>query len=407
MIAKPALTGTGGVHQLVFTDERLDVQVDRLADHKQETTGELRITSRRPEQWGHIHQARLNLTSSVAKVRLGKDLAERCEFLMPNDWRDLIEYVAVMVLGKHREGEPPIHLADYAPGEGLKWRVWPFLQERQATVLFGEGDTGKSWLALLMAYQCATGQSVLDMDVEPGRALYLDYETDEDTLWDRVNQLSAGLGEAPPDGLWYRRMYGTVASDFQALSQIVLEHGINLIVVDSAAPATGEPENSGPTTEYFRALRGLGCTSLTIAHVSKTGADNSPFGSQFWRNQPRANFRVHADHEAGAKAFTMGLRHTKANNGPRQKDRAYRFAFGADSVTVDRAEAMEIATIEETAPLYQRMEAALRDGAMSPNDLADHIVGADVKQVANALSRWKGSKFQPIERGLWGLAARA
>ena len=67
---------------------------------------------------------------------------------------------------------------------------------------------------------------------------------------------------------------------------------------------------------------------------------------------------------------------------------------------------MEIPTIADTAPLYQRMEAALRDGAMSPSDLADHIVGADLKQVANALSRWKGSRFQPIERGLWGLAAR-
>ena len=116
-------------------------------------------------------------------------------------WDEILEYVCVMVLDKHREGTPTIKLANHSMPEGLVFRLRPFLQERQPTLLFGEGDTGKSWLAIFMSVLVSQGLSCMGMEAEPGNVLYLDYETDSDTLWERVNMISAGLGIPIPEGL--------------------------------------------------------------------------------------------------------------------------------------------------------------------------------------------------------------
>ena len=108
-------------------------------------------------------------------------------------WDEILEYVCVMVLDKHREGTPTIKLADHSMPEGLKFRLNPLLQEHQATLLFGEGDTGKSWLAIYFCLLVCLGLCRLGMEAEPGNVLYLDYETDEDTLWERVDMICAGL----------------------------------------------------------------------------------------------------------------------------------------------------------------------------------------------------------------------
>ena len=74
----------------------------------------------------------------------------------------------IRVLEKHREGTPILHLADYQVPEGLRHRLFPYLQEKQASLLFGEGDTGKSWLALMMGVTVASGTPQLGLHPEPG-----------------------------------------------------------------------------------------------------------------------------------------------------------------------------------------------------------------------------------------------
>lgn len=405
--SRPTIENIGGIYSLNFIDERLGVRVDRISENsKHETSGEITITSRIPGQSGHIHQARLNLTSSSTRKTMSKFLDERVSGL---DWNAVMEYVCVMVLAKHREGMPAIKLADHAMPEGLSFRLVPLLQERQATLMFGEGDSGKSWLAILMGVLVSQGISHIGLQAEPGNVLYLDYETDEDTLWERVNMISAGLGIAIPDGFYYRQMHQLLAADFQQINQLVVENNISLVVVDSAAPAVGEPESSTPTTEYFRALRSLRASTLTIAHVSKGGKENEPFGSIFWRNLPRANFRVTANHEPGSDQFVIGLKHTKSNNGKRLMDRGFQVGFTDGSVTFSPANIPDVPGLSEDLGLSQRIAAALNIGGKTVKELAQDLEIRE-ESVRTTLNRHKGKLFVQIGtepgRMKWGNLVR-
>ena len=392
--SKPTLQSLGSIYQLDFSDERVSVRVDRIIESsKHETSGEITITSRIPGQVGHIHQARLNLTSSSTRKSMAKFLEERIPGL---DWSGIVEFICVLVLEKHREGTPIIKLADHAMPEGLTHRLSPYLQERQPALFFGEGDTGKSWLAFFFSVLVSMGMSKLGMEAEPGNVLYLDYETDEDTLWERVNLISAGLDIAIPDGIYYRQMHQLLAADLQQINKLVVDNNISLVVVDSAAPAVGEPESSTPTTEYFRALRSLRTSTLTIAHVSKGGKENEPFGSIFWRNLPRANFRVTASHEPGASQFVIGLKHTKSNNGRRIKDRAYQITFSDGQVTFDHATITDFPDLAKGLSHGQRISAALQKGAQSVSELAETL---DLPEgtVRTTLNRHKDEMFAIAE----------
>jgi hypothetical protein len=48
------------------------------------------------------------------------------------------------------------------------------------------------------------------------------------------------------------------------------------------------------TCAYFHALKKIGLPSLTIAHISKAGENNTqkPFGSVYWHNEARRTWFV-------------------------------------------------------------------------------------------------------------------
>ena len=396
-VAKPTLTNTAGIYILDFSTEKINVRIDRINENsKYETTGEITISSRIPGQTGHVHQARLNLTSSPTRKSMSTVLEGKIPGL---EWLEILEYVCLMVLEKHREGTPAIKLADHSMPEGLAFRLAPFLQERQATLIFGEGDTGKSWLGILMSVLVSQGMSHLNMEAEPGNVLYLDYETDEDTLWERVNMISAGLDIPIPDGIFYRQMHQLLAADFQQINRLVIDNKITLVVVDSAAPAVGEPESSAPTNEYFAALRSLRTSTLTIAHVAKGGKENEPFGSIFWRNLPRANFRVSASHEPGASQFVIGLKHTKSNNGKRIPDRAYNLNITDGTAVFSLTDAMDVPGLAEHFSHGARITAALKRGAKTVQELEQELDLA-YRAVHQTLTRGEGKQYVKIhERG--------
>ena len=402
---RPSIREHGGIFDLNFPDVMLSVRVDRLIeDSKHQPSGEVTIASRFPTATGRIHRSRLNLMASRSRVSLANDLAEYHSRLSKQDWTTVLEYVSSMVLDKYREGEPTHQLSDLGDTDGMVFRLPPFLQERQSTVLFGEGDTGKSWMGLLFGYVVATGTPKLGMLAEPGNVLYLDYETDEQTVRERLFMLAEGFNEAIPDGVFYRHMHQTLGNDFEKLNQVVIEHSIDLIIVDSGGPAVGEPELSGPTYEYFKALRALGVTNLTIAHMSKTGRENEPFGSIVWRNQPRANFRVFSDSQPGSSQRVVGLKQTKSNNGKLHPQCAYVLDFGDRTVEVTKGDIADIPVMEQGLPIWQRITRALSMGALRAKDIAE-VLDLDERQVRNAISNQKNRHmFVALGEGLWGLS---
>ena len=409
-VMQPSITSVGGSHHVRFRDALIDVYAERLHENSHhETFAELRIESHAPDASGHVYQARLNLLSEMGKSRLAKTLKDKHRRIQEDEWVQIIEFSSVKILEAHRQGEPIIHLADKSVPENLEFRLMPFLQERQATVIFGDGDTGKSWLATLFGYLVVTGVPKLGLEPEPGKVLYLDYETDEDTLWERLLMMSDGFGEPIPDGFYYRRMHMLIAADFETLRNEVIKKRIDLIIVDSASPATGEPESAAHTTAYFNALRGLNATSLTVAHVTKNHNATAPFGSIFWRNLPRANYIVRSEAEARATERTIGIRHTKANNGPRQRDKAFTLAFDnvARSVEITKADPADIESLESTLSYGEQIAKALSRGSLTVQQIVEQTRLTD-RQVRNTLSNQRNrKKFMAVERGAYGLRDRS
>ena len=134
-----------------------------------------------------------------------------------------------------------------------------------------------------------------------------------------------------------------------------------------------------------------------MAHVSKGGKETEPFGSIFWRNLPRANYRVDASHEPGAQSFAMQIKHTKSNNGKRLQDRAYELTFEDDLVRFKFADIAAVPEFAEGMTLGQRISAVLKNGALSVKDIAETL-DANENSVKTTLNRHKGDMFSIVNQ---------
>lgn len=418
-MSEPEVQALGGLYLYKWKQEQVSARVDRIYQSSHhDVHAEVRVDSINPESPGYLSLARLNLTSTQSKNGLAKHLATRtnghgrADAQNPDgpiiSWPDIVEQLSVMTLEAHRKGESIVEIADMEMPTAAEYRLYRYLQEGQAAVAFGDGESGKSYLSEYWAVLIAAGIDQGDLRAVKGNVLILDWETDNDTTWDRLNRISAGLGIAIPDGIFYRRCYATLPSDIEQIQQYVLEHDIQLVIVDSAAPACGEPQADQATIEYFRALRSLKVTTLTIAHVSKTGKEHEIFGSVYWRNMPRSNLRINSNHEPGSSEFTVGIKHTKGNNEGRLQDSGFKLVFGTDDVrfsSADQASLMAIPEIAKGLPVVARMRIALARGAMTIPELAQEVDATEAV-VRTTLRRWlrKPNGFIQPAPHTWGLS---
>ena len=227
---------------------------------------------------------RINLKSGQTRASTARDIAKTAQGYIGDDeaWRYVIENVCNYVRDSFNKGEEGVELVYSTASETTEYRLWPYLQERQPSILYGPGDSGKSFFAVLAGYLIATGREHLGMKPQQGNVCFLDYETNEATIKQRLHMVAAGFGEESPNGFHYMHMRRSLEDDFDRVNAYLMKYSINLVIVDSAARAVFEPEASGPVNQYFNALSGLEATTLTVAHVSKTGKESEPFGSTWF-----------------------------------------------------------------------------------------------------------------------------
>lgn len=341
---------------MTWPAEQIQIRADRLHAEKAGVYAEILVTSTAPGAAAHIHgPVNFNLTSTQSRRQLVGHLEE----IVPQPWHSIFEVLCYNVVEAHRMGVEPINIASHSPSDRSGMRIDPILENREATLMFGEGDSLKSFFATFLSVLVTSGIPTVGLTPEPGKVLYLDYETDVDTFWERVNMLTTGMNIAIPDGLLYRPMLEPLADEFTRLNAIVMREGIDLVVVDSAAPAVLEPNAAEATTAFFRALRALRVTSLTLAHMTKGAKIDYPFGSTFWRNLPRSNFAIKADRTSEYEDVAISLRHTKANNGRRLNVLGYGFAFQDDMVTVTEEEPAKRQELAGDVPVWKRIFLAL------------------------------------------------
>jgi hypothetical protein len=381
-VGKATLSVHGDVYRLTWPVQ-IEAEVDRITEHRDELTAEVTIRSSRHPSPGLLHSARLNLMSTQTRRSLANALAEREPEL---DWPALVEAMCYLVRERYRVGDPTIDMRAYVPSGRSRWLVEPFLEHGGPTVIFGDGDVGKSTVAAGICVTAATGQPVLGQLVgDPVAVLYDDHETDEDTFHEKLVAVCAGAGIRELPKVYYRRAVASLRESAPALRRQIAELGIGMVVIDSLGMASGgDPQAPDVAIALFAAIRSLGVPTLAIDHIAKNAADQGKaFGSVYKHNGPRLTWRQDKAQEEGSSDVVIALVNHKRNNGPKLPRRGYRMEFEieSDHLRTVRFDLADLARdYPEKATLRQRILAELQAGGVQPDSIAAALQ-ADAKQV--------------------------
>ena len=288
----------------MWEQENIVLRLSRLREEEGDVVAELLVQTARPVEGnrpGHYFLGRLNLLAPRSRQEVVRMLATRTDKI---PWRDMLEYAIVETVGLWREGEPVIDLASLPEPAAAPALVEPLLAEKQPTVIYAQGGSGKSFLALAIGLAVQTGQALPPpLRVRRRTAvLYLNWEDDAEDQRVRLGYLARGWGlEALPSYL-HRRMHRPLADDLDAVRRWVSERAIGLLIIDSIAMAAGgELKETEPVIRFFQALRELRAASLIISHISKEGMmlrQATPYGNVFVINSARSVWELRRDLES-------------------------------------------------------------------------------------------------------------
>ena len=371
---KPALDANAGIYTVRWEQFGILLQADRLySDRRGHLSAEVVIRATAPGIPPHLLQDRLTLNTASSRDRTAKTLSEMVGDTLP--WRQMLEQACLAIMARHREGEPLINLGTRPMPEGLRYRLAPILLERQPTLIFGEGGAAKSFFALYLASLVQMGLAHNGLEPEPGNVLYLDYETDEDTMTTRLEMIANGLkGARPP--ILYRFCSQPFISEVVEFQRIVQAESIALVVVDSIGAAVpGDIQHEELPNQFYSALRSLRCSALLVSHTQKGGELKTPYGNVYWTNRARSVYELKRSSEHSARSLYLGLYHRKANNTILQDPVGFQLLFGEGDteLVVERQDIRAIADLAEGLPLRDRILDALSHGLLTTPELASAI----------------------------------
>lgn len=363
-----------------WPDSPIKITISRLRDRAGwGPVGELLVAVHEEAGQRILIQQQLPLLGDKSPV--ARVLATR--WLAP--WDTLLEQVAILTVREWRRGAP---VESLTPREETPTPLVlaPLLYAGNATVLYGPGDSAKSFLALYLACLLQNGCSrePLCCSPESWQTLYLDWEmTVEDARW-RVRLLQAGepvLAQAPD----YRRCVAPLADEVAVLQRLLRERLYDVLIVDSLAMAAGRRElyEAESAIRFFSALRALQTTSLILAHTAK-GSDEQErtiYGSVFFFNLARSVWEVRRSGDM------IGLFHRKNNLGPLHAPLGYRVEIDDQRATWTPCSPLEDPVLEAYCPLPDRLTRLLtQEPGLTVEQLAE-LVDRPVPQVQAVLRR--------------------
>lgn len=270
------------------------------------------------------------------------------------------------------------------------------------TIWFGDGSSAKSMLVELLLVHSALGIEFARFRGPVFKTLFIDYEDTPANFRRRCERMAQGLGlELPSKMITYWDSMGVPLPQLvDALRVKIREEGIDLVIVDSIAPACGgDPLNADVVDAYFRAVRKLGVTTLHIAHITKEDdkrltanhpATKKPFGSIMWHNRARRTFFILREQEEEVDTIQVGFVNRKVNDGVLLGPRLVELTFAPDQgpITVDRIRrASEGSLLSKVGSAASRIWDALIQ-PLTVDDIAEQLE-MEPGTVQRTLTRYK------------------
>ena len=263
------------------------------------------------------YKDRVTLESQRSRNGVAKACAERVPGIHDRTWATIIEDACDRVMDTVKGRVSPVMLGNNPPSlERPKFQVSPLLPSRQPTLLWGNSDIGKSWVAVYLAACVENRVTHNGLTADLGRVMFVDYETTAEAIEERVRAVRAGLGDLVADD-WELR-YETATSPLvdlvDELGRYVSDEKIDLVIIDSLGLALGGIVNeSENVVQLFQALRELDCTTLLIDHQGKgeDAKERGAIGSSYKRHYSRSEWEMRRSEDGDN--FNVGLYCRKAN----------------------------------------------------------------------------------------------
>ncbi len=399
----------GRRYSAAWAEYGIEFMVDRLHRERHDLIGELAVScgilgTRAID--GALSIGTFNLSRPYERARLAKLLSERARTRNTVDWHGLAEAFCQRVLKAEREGTPAVVLRELPKTvaedaftiEGL------CLPSKHASIVFGDGGTGKSYLLLYVGGVLARAGL---------RVLYLDWELDAHTHRDRLERL---FGPDLPD-VRYVRCERPMVYEVDRLAKIIERDEIEYGLFDSVGFACdGPPEAAESALGYFRAVRQLRIGGLHSAHTRrKTQGDvaeheRQPFGSAFWHNAARSTWFVKLAATDG-DTITIGLFHRKTNLGRLQPAVGFEIDFSDDRTEFRPIDVRSVDALSAELPLNDRIREVLRHGSCTVVEILERLGLGQGERQANSVraALRRGRQFTRLPKtddGIhrWGLA---
>ena len=324
---------------------------------------------------------RLNMLSPSAVTDMRRTLAEI--YGKEHDWPKLLASVIALVRNNYVAADRSIDVTDIPLDDDALLLIDPLIPTNAATVLFGDGGSAKSYLALSLCVGMATGHDVCGWSLPAVRSLYIDWEDNQGNWARRVNRVATGMGvEVPAHALHYWNAEGLSLTDLaDGLRDKILKDDIRFAIIDSAGTASGgPPEDAETTLAFFRALSSLNVPTLIIAHINKTVGDapvTKPFGSVMWHNQARRTWGITRQQDDESDIINLILQCHKINDGKRPRPGAREVVFEDQNgpVTLRQTPLEETPLLlQKNLPIEMQVKMLLANGkSMTCNEIADEL----------------------------------
>ena len=375
-------------YRVTFKADPVEIVFDHLRNGRDSLVAEVDVLTSLPSFGPLLRDGQLNILSETTQRSWAKGLSHRCAAI--TDWEGILMEACRLVKKAYRDGEPSVALSEIERPPHGSWAIPGLVLARLPVVLFGDGSSGKSLLALAIAESLQSGQSLPGLGLKPSRevnVLWLDYEYDG---WEHtLRSLAMGVERS---AIRYRRMDAPLCDAEEAIEKEIDRHNIGIIVIDSAAMACGgKPEDSEQTNRLFQSLRRFDRGAIVIAHETKSNTQASgpqwhdkPFGSAYWHDNARATWFVQKQQDEQGEDEAQVLLHVgvfnkKTNQGRLWKPLGWRVEITNNDqlemigCTFAREDVRDIEGLRVSAGLRANIRRVLESGAMTTPDIAREL----------------------------------